>query len=56
MISKTIETFELNEIENKTISDFQSVLMQMRDCAVKKETQNKIENIYANLMTLIPEV
>lgn len=56
MISKTIETFELNEIETKTLSDFQNVLIQMRDCAVKQDTQSKIESIYTTLITLIPEV
>lgn len=54
MISKTTETFVLNEIENKTLSEFQTILMQMRDCAAKKETQLKIECIYADLSTLIP--
>lgn len=55
MISKTIETFTLNEVETKLLSDFQSMLMQMRDCAEKRETQSKIEYIYNDLINLVAE-
>lgn len=53
MKSITKETFELDSVELKTLNDFQSILFSMRDCAVKKETQMTIENIYTSINSLM---
>ena len=53
MICKVIESFELSEIENKILVDFQDMLLQMKESATRKETQRQIENIYCGIMTLI---
>ena len=53
MKSLTKETFMLDSVESKTFDEFQSILFLMRDCAVKKETQSSIENIYSSLNDLI---
>lgn len=53
MICKVIESFELSEIENKILVDFQDILLQMKESATRKETQRQIENIYCSIMTLI---
>lgn len=53
MKSITKETFELDSVELKVFDEFQSILFSMRDCAVKKETQSTIENIYASINSLM---
>lgn len=53
MKSKIIETIELSDIENKIVSDFQEMLLRMKDCATQKETQYSIENIYCGIVNLI---
>ena len=53
MINKITESFELSEVENKALNEFQNVLFQMKECATRKETQHVIENIYYNIISLI---
>lgn len=47
------ETFNLDALELKTLDDFQSILFSMRDNAVKKETQSKIESLYNSINELL---
>jgi hypothetical protein len=53
MVNKIIETFELSDIETKTLDDFQSILFQMKEISTRKETQHTIENIYCSIENLI---
>lgn len=53
MINKITETFELSDVENKVLGDFQNILFQMKDISTKKETQRTIENIYYNITSLV---
>lgn len=53
MINKITESFELSEVENKALNEFQNILFQMKECATRKETQHVIENIYYNIISLI---
>lgn len=53
MINKITESFELSEVENKALNEFQNILFQMKERATRKETQHVIENIYYNIISLI---
>ena len=53
MISRIKETFEFSEVEGKLLSDFQDMLLQMKESATRKDTQRIVENIYCNLISLI---
>lgn len=53
MINKIKETFQLSEVEDKILNEFQNILLQMKDIAVRKETQYTIENIYCDITNLI---
>lgn len=53
MINKITETFELSDVENKVLGDFQNILFQMKDISTKKETQRTIENIYYSITSLV---
>lgn len=53
MINKITESFSLSEVENKTLNEFQNILLQMKEIATRTETQHTIENIYCNIIGLI---
>lgn len=53
MINKITETFELSDVENKVLGDFQNILFQMKDISTRKETQRTIENIYYSITNLV---
>lgn len=53
MINKITETFELSDVETKVIEEFQSLLLQMKEISMQKDTQHTIENIYCNIISLI---
>lgn len=53
MINKITESFRLSEVENKTLNEFQNILLQMKEIATRSETQHTIENIYCNIVSLV---
>ena len=53
MVNKITETFELSDVENKVLGDFQNILFQMKDISTRKETQRTIENIYYSITSLV---
>ena len=53
MINKITESFKLSEVEDKILDEFQNVLLQMKEIAVRGETRRAIEDIYCNIISLI---